>query len=135
MPSNPPRSIDLFWAAVMVSLLARARSPLCPASLRSLKPTWSLSGWSAFRILWFSRCLGPWKSTGRLWHLWSCIPVIVSNDLTVEDQAYSQFLFREVASPILPLAYICRHVEQLCIFSSWSSALTHSLSWIDLSSA
>jgi len=31
---------------------------------------------------------------------------------------YSQFLFREVASSILPLIYmydVCHHVEQLCI--------------------
>ena len=60
-------------------------------------------------------------------------PVIFSIGLTV-DQAYSQFLFREEASPNLPLICIydiCRHVEQVCIISSWSSALTLSLSWID----
>ncbi len=51
-------------------------------------------------------------------------PVIFSNGLTV-DQAYSQVLFREEASSILPLICmydICRDVQQLCIFSSWSSA-------------
>ena len=57
--------------------------------------------------------------------------VILSNGLTVIDQTYSQFLFRKVASSILPLIYmynICRHAERLRIFSSWSSALTRSLS-------
>ena len=46
-----------------------------------------------------SRDLGPWKSAGR------ASPFIFSIGLAV-DQAYSQFLFREEVSPILPLIYM-----------------------------
>ncbi len=60
--------------------------------------------------------------------------VIFNSDLIV-DQTYSQFLFQKKISLILLLIYMyetCCHVEQLCIFSSWSFASTRSLSWIDL---